>query len=575
MDNSRSRQAMDAIASLYLSGPQTTAPKRTPKRLAKPQPRPPAQPIAPHIADAPAINAVQWHIDQALREGHGHDLPSAPDADTALPLTDQQMPPNDPIPFAPLHDEPALGPIADDTGFDADMTIDDHADAAPASPMLEAVFVGNLPGFASPWISQYAHYMTRPDVPVVVAHVDEFEAEVDLYSSRPLTVHENGRFDGPAALIRSLPGPVGTWLFHLHEPNVPAIIELAHHLPTWTFLTGADEAAVVGVYQLIKRMMRETAGRETDPTIRLMFMGCDEQRALTAYDRIARATDAFLETPAEMAGWIPRMQPFHRRSVGALEYDDDDRASIWDQLLDRVNQSSASAPAIEADVDLDLEPDDAIPAFAPQPAEPPSVAAALLNEPDLEPVSETDGPLDDAPPRDMPIEWFDDLRPASTDGLELDEPIDEPVEVGAAEPFAELVDPQPPRDAQDLASCLDDAAPLAARCPRRPEVQLALDATGRLHLMLPAFDREPHEAVSTLIETQAWAAEHRALLALTCQDRELDEQSDPVVHVFTDCPKHYAALAFASTSNGPPLRLHLLKCIDVAMDTVWVHEALN
>ena len=107
------------------------------------------------------------------------------------------------------------------------------------------------------------------------------------------------------------------------------------------------------------------------------------------------------------------------------------------------------------------------------------------------------------------------------------------------------------------------------------DTQLAVDGEGRLHLMLTAADLASDAVVSTLVETQAWAAEHRALIALTCPQLAVDADPDPTIHVFTDEPKSYARLAYGAQMAGPPIRLHLLRTVALGAERMWVHEALN
>ena len=59
MDESSSHQALDAIASLYLSGPEAD--------VAAPEPAP---------IDT-ETDTVQWHIDQALRQGRQNSGPES------------------------------------------------------------------------------------------------------------------------------------------------------------------------------------------------------------------------------------------------------------------------------------------------------------------------------------------------------------------------------------------------------------------------------------------------------------------------------------------------------------------
>jgi hypothetical protein len=103
--------------------------------------------------------------------------------------------------------------------------------------------------------------------------------------------------------------------------------------------------------------------------------------------------------------------------------------------------------------------------------------------------------------------------------------------------------------------CLADAIILEARCPRRPEIQLALDPEGGLHLIHEPSTGNLAQGLVRLLECRRWADEHRELLRLTCPEVVWDDRSSPTLHLITnDGP---AAVQMAK-QIGHLLRIHLL-----------------
>jgi hypothetical protein len=85
-----------------------------------------------------------------------------------------------------------------------------------ASVRFEAVFLGNLPGFAAPWLTQYAHFVAQESgAAVAIVHVGPAHAEIELVDSRPAAV---GDVAAPARLhpgatpgVEPGAGPVGPY----------------------------------------------------------------------------------------------------------------------------------------------------------------------------------------------------------------------------------------------------------------------------------------------------------------------------------------------------------------------------
>jgi len=98
---------------------------------------------------------------------------------------------------------------------------------------------------------------------------------------------------------------------------------------------------------------------------------------------------------------------------------------------------------------------------------------------------------------------------------------------------------------------------LATRCPYAPEVGLATDASGDLHLCVSTGRgtalNDPGMGVQRLLTAASWAADHAALLAAVHSGLRQDAAADgPSLHLLTDEPKDVRRLL----DTG--VRLHLL-----------------
>jgi len=99
-------------------------------------------------------------------------------------------------------------------------------------------------------------------------------------------------------------------------------------------------------------------------------------------------------------------------------------------------------------------------------------------------------------------------------------------------------------------------APIEARCPKAPGVELAIDEHGELHLLVSDADTE--DVMNRLLAAQSWAKNNFGLLvraepnlAMPSTDRDADTDAamhlisiDPrSVHEIYDTPVHVYALA--------------------------------
>jgi hypothetical protein len=123
-----------------------------------------------------------------------------------------------------------------------------------------------------------------------------------------------------------------------------------------------------------------------------------------------------------------------------------------------------------------------------------------------------------------------------------------------------------------LARHLPSLEPLEARCPYAPEVELAVDPSGRLHLIARshADATDPNAAFSKLAVARSWAQAHAALLERAFRQAK-PLAFTPEQHLLTDAPKRVRPLL------DTDVRLHLLTAPPGTAETSpgWVCVELN
>lgn len=602
MEDNRTKATLDALADLFLTGTAPAPrPRSGPAAAAKPSAAPPRSAAA--VLD-PLSGPRPMRMSPKLRAAALVEKPvqvsppplaAAPPRQPGAPVAPQPLRLRRPDPVEPAPEQ-----------------FESADESQPIELHVEAVFLGNLPGFGGPWLTQYAHRLAQQRGPVAVLHVDEQQIDLDLVTSNkpPLPQDADADSDAEASLERWIVGTpkhalatllerllhrapvaVATWLIRLPERLTPPLQEIAQNLPRWTVLCGADEVAVSSASRLLEQLSQQHA-TDLRRRIAVMIFGADEARSLQALDRLRAAGEEFLAAPIELAGWQKQMAPVNVVPLGSFP----DTAVIWPatwQLIRAQMHLSAaeaqpSAKAMPETMPLTDEApfettaqdeqlvEDELSAFE-------AAQALASNEPPPRPVEAPEPPaaetsLDEPVPEEL-------LEEEAPQEMELPEEPPQPA-VAKPRPVAQAPRPAPPPapasvGEPDLAAFLGGGGvALQARCPRHPQTQLLLDEDGAIHLLrryVPAnpksiLDEGLRAAVLDLIEARAWVRENLELLALTQRQCLFDADAEPVLHLFTSEAKLATALV---GRLGQFVRLHLLQQVKVGRESTWFSTELN
>ncbi|MBB6429678.1 hypothetical protein [Algisphaera agarilytica] len=561
----KTNNTLDALAELFLTEDQPGG-----DALSGPAPikmRPKAAQVARPSSMNEPPDPTLGELDELTQELLGDAAALlASYQDTDHTASDYQQPPAD----TPAHDED--GPKLRLAGGEDDSESSDRSSGRP-QPIIgvaEAVVLGNLPGMAGPWLTQYGQLLAQQDGAVAILHVDT--DSIDLEVIEP-TQHDASNdpaaaaFRGPSLrvppggfagrdmiavleqLCRSRVLPVRTILLHM-DPTPEALPRLLD-LDYWTLLSGADDAAIVAGYRLLKSLI-ESDDEAARAHVGLMVVGSDKDAGQKAAKKLRSAVANFLHTPVELIGYQQKMIPARCRTLGTFT----ELQTLWPRLIDWL--SKLEAPTVDPATDV-------------QPERAPVVSAIDTFESAEDVSAASEATHATLPPLDEPVEVQATPEPKPSSDTPAWELTPEPTDAQEIDLFS-LID----SDARAAASIPGGLA-LEARCPSQPHTQLALDSIGRLHLLHRHDSAEgdpptPKEAIVELVAVRDWARQHRQLLQLTERGRRFDPDADPVLHLFTD----RADLSVNLVARlGDLLKLHLLRDVAVGDERTFFCTPLS
>lgn len=240
---------------------------------------------------------------------------------------------------------PAAGGSARDT-FDASVRTPPGTTRRPRRPLapaVEAVVLGNLPGLADAWLSQYAQLLALRDGPVLLLHPIGPTSEPDPLGLGPAAgetgfdlewIGEGGA--EAAELLATLDDAADL------KDRVEALLSRAAHPPTsllvhagnnpleaarfdaatdWSLLSGNDPVAIQAAAATLRRLVT-AAPALASASVGLMVMGSPVDSAERAASALDAAVPGVLDHPVEALGALPRMNPVSRTPLGFVREGD-------------------------------------------------------------------------------------------------------------------------------------------------------------------------------------------------------------------------------------------------------------
>ncbi|HEX8876177.1 MAG TPA: hypothetical protein VF777_05470 [Phycisphaerales bacterium] len=453
--------------------------------------------------------------------------------------------------------------------------------APPASPasafaasatqpvFIESLIVGHLPVLGSAWVMQYAkHRAQTASKPVVLLRVSGADVSVDVAFPPASLPPATGPMPSVVDAIRHLKTLSDQWIVRIDEAaegmDAAELMRCLRASDCASVLTGADEAAVVACYRVIKTMGTD------GPPLHVVVMGSSTDAASDAASKLSKAAEKFLGKSVSSEACSAKITPGSAANVYR------GRPNLaHDRLIELVRESVATRVA---------------PAARVQPGITPGASSTLAD--DDEPIgSEPRGqspeaketgtfaaPVPDAfPPAAVAPTTISPARVAAPMAASVAAPSDAASLVAApvaaqAAPASTQAPSAPTAANASLTRHLPSLEPLEARCPYAPEVELAVDPSGRLHLIARshADAADPNAAFSKLAVARTWAQAHAALLERAFRQAK-PLAFTPEQHLLTDAPKRVRPLL------DTDVRLHLLTAPPGTAETApgWVCVELN
>jgi hypothetical protein len=413
---------------------------------------------------------------------------------------------------------------------------------------IESLIVGHLPVLGSAWVMQYAKHRAQTAAkPVVLLRVSGADVSVDV-AFPPASLPPNmGPMPSVADAIRHLKSISDQWIVRIDEAaegmDAAELMRCLRASDRASVLTGADEAAVVACYRVIK-----TLG-SNGPPLHVVVMGSSLDAAGDAAKKLSKAAEKFLGKSVSSEACSAKITPGSAANI----YRGRPNLS-HDRLIDLVRESVETRvpPARET------TGGSGVPPVLESPSSVHRRDACATEQTEAESEAKETGTFAAPVPDAFP--------PAPVATAATAPAVTPPHSAAATPPSASSSAPT------SLARHLPSLEPLEARCPYAPEVELAVDPSGRLHLIARSHANatDPHAAFSKLAVARTWALAHAALL------EQAFRQAKPLAfapeqHLLTDAPKRVRPLL------DTDVRLHLLTAPAGTAETGpgWVCVELN
>ncbi len=296
---------------------------------------------------------------------------------------------------------------------------------------IELLLPAHLPVQGGLWLVPYAG---REAVDGLSMLVRMHEDSIDLAAIG------EGQFDFSSCnsleeIVQCIEVPIAHWI--VQPPSNADPTSLLHcDADRVTLLSGADQAAVVGAYRLLKGLIAAMGETEALPPLRLVVVGAEERTSSDAASRIVQTAHHQLGVQIEVGQPLPAM-----RSTNNVV-------------------SQVTIPRLQNVVDL-------MASLRQEAQQEKQEADALPTSHRFEIANEEPEVISTAEPK----------------------PVVEIVESEVHEEQAEVVDAR-------LSSYVDGLLAITPRCPEHEHIELAVDAAGQVHILANADDLRDAAIVS-------------------------------------------------------------------------------
>jgi hypothetical protein len=414
----------------------------------------------------------------------------------------------------------------------------DGGDGPPPPPppahIIEAVSLGNLPGIASAWPSQYARALSRQTgQPIGLLHAAGSELIIQLIDARHVSLDGHLSSDLTTGLrepevltttSQTAGQAVATVLSHasrvlmvLSTPEDEADVLADPRVSIVTLLTGADDASCVSAYRTIRRLAGAIDAARSDQhepvVLSLGTCGGAMPKAEAALARLRESATNFLDVQLKHAAHLERLEAGPGTSSVLFDGAIDVRLS---ELLSAGAAMPRVMPSVSTRHGVNIAPPVSTTSSAAAPlrlkrfaddghtpnAQPP-VASAVI---EAKPTSVLPPP--------MPAAASTPPMPSSAVGSAASRDVDAPRQTA-------------------LGPVLAGLSALPFHCPQDGELLLATDAAGVPQVVARAIGVEPRQMVYRLIAVAAWMWANRSLLSQVSGGSMRDDVR-PQLHLITD-----------------------------------------
>ncbi len=338
-------------------------------------------------------------------------------------------------------------------------------ESAEMHTSIELLLPAHLPVQGELWLVPYAGREAAQGLCVLVRmHEDAIDVAVigkgSIDISRCTSIEE---------VIHEIKMPVAQWI--VQPPSDADPTSLLHcDADCVTLLSGADQAAVVGAYRMLKGLIAATKEEGALPTIQLVIVGAEERASSDAATRIIQTAHHQLGVKIDVAEPLPAMNS----SNNVLSQVSFARTSNMVDFMSRLR---------------------------------------------LEPVGEE---LSEELPlthrfNQVPEEIAECV---AAEGAKVVEPMESAEEPSLSSENTEIL--------KNYASHIQGLLSIAPRCPAHEDIELAVDSNGVLQILASAEDFREATIVA------GWARKHQSIISMACGGLRFDDSKPPIQHLFTD-----------------------------------------